>query len=857
MTTSHVNSKPVLRPATLIGWKYRSKLKTRDGREFENVTFADFAVRYPSGAIYRHSKWMHAESLASGIDGPLYFDSKTGSFCGIGSKWMVTLQSKNGSSVKYVHRMFAAGNVKANFPREEEFKDRDRKRKIDTESYSREEDEELTEEQLTDSDERAERRRQRRLKDNAYRRKYDKKQNREKRRERLIIGIDGEGLGNRPHRYTYLAAVGDDGVLYAEARNPEGLSSVECLELLLSLPKKADIFGFSLGYDRTKWLSDLPTDSLWAITHPEDQEHDQALDRSVTTYKPNEDYVIRKIWWKDYSLELRGTGCLKIGRWNNPLNQFKKNPPVSGKAANRVIWDIWKYYGASFIRALEDWKIGTPAQRERIREMKEKRAEFENLPTKKIEEYCKEECQLLALLGKALVHAHLDIDLPQRSFYSPGNSAKLFLKREKITEEFVDPKIVPKEMEGPIACAFFGGRFENRVVGIIKGPIYGYDINSAYPYAAYHLPCLKHGRWTFIKRNVEAAIATSRLALIHWLNPDRNNTSDQEWGVLPVRRKEGTIIFPTSTRFGGWTWKQEFLSARKLAPDLIAKQAWVYNTDCVCHPFAQIPELYKNRLRLGKEGVGITIKLIINSVYGVLVQSVGRAEHQNWIWGSNITSFVRAMILDAIFLAPCTADVLAVATDGILSKSPLVLPAPTETGTDNLPYLKKQKPLGAWDSKLIERDIFIARPGVHFPMNPTKEDYEQVRGRGIGRKHLYNEWQRIVDGWQKGETEFHFSVRQFVGIKGGLSKGANSGIKRSENYGEWILKEGDMSLSPWPKRMWEDKGVLIAWPKAKEESYPYDPAVLSPEARSLKEAQELSSEQPDGYDPADFDGGGA
>jgi DNA polymerase type B, organellar and viral len=86
-----------------------------------------------------------------------------------------------------------------------------------------------------------------------------------------IVGLDGEGLDTLDgrHLYTYLAAVDDDGELVAEARNPEGLTHDECMAALLRIPPDALIFGFSLGYDFTKMLEELPTTILYEIVRPE------------------------------------------------------------------------------------------------------------------------------------------------------------------------------------------------------------------------------------------------------------------------------------------------------------------------------------------------------------------------------------------------------------------------------------------------------------------------------------------------------------------------------------------------------------------------------------------------------------
>jgi hypothetical protein len=52
-------------------------------------------------------------------------------------------------------------------------------------------------------------------------------------------------------------------------------------------------------------------------------------------------------------------------------------------------------------------------------------------------------------------------------------------------------------------------------------------------------------------------------------------------------------------------------------------EAWIYETECDCQPFARMPEFCRERVKIGKEGAGIVLKLGSNSVYGKLAQSVG------------------------------------------------------------------------------------------------------------------------------------------------------------------------------------------------------------------------------------------
>src|SRR4029079_10680588 len=127
-------------------------------------------------------------------------------------------------------------------------------------------------------------------------------------------------------------------------------------------------------------------------------------------------------------------------------------------------------------------------------------------------------------------------------------------------------------------------------------------------YAATQLPCLIHGGWTKCERNLDAAIEGATLALIRWTSSQMPHGSNASWGPLPVRRANGTIQFPL-TAVEGWAWKEEFLAARRMRPDVTATYVWRYDTDCMCRPFSFLPTVYRERVRIGKEARGIVLKL--------------------------------------------------------------------------------------------------------------------------------------------------------------------------------------------------------------------------------------------------------
>jgi len=668
----------------------------------------------------------------------------------------------------------------------------------------------------------------------AYHRKYEKGRKRIKpQRQDRIVFIDGEGQGRDHHIYNYLAAVDENGMEWSVGKEKEkGLKTKECLDFLLSLPQRCVVFGYALGYDQTKWLYGLPNKSLFHLFH----EERRAFTRdNRVLYHP--------VRWKGYR-----------------LNYCNRRLSVSRGSRTVAVWDIFAFFQARFTKAISDWRIAPMEIIEAIQHMKEQRSQFDKLDFSKVAEYCKQECTYGAKLGRALINAHKAAGLPLKVFYGAGSTASVFLKKLGIKRK---RGTFPKEMKDAIACAFFGGRFENSFIGPAKGPIYNADISSAYPYQATFLPCLQHGKWSLVSQPTRREIANSTLALCYWTCPKSGQSV--AWGTLPIRARIGTIIFPSSA-VGGWCWKNEFQTSAKIRPTLCI-EAWLYHTDCDCAPFASIPQYYLERLKIGKEGPGIVLKLGLNSIYGKLAQSKGvNPPYQSWIWAGNITSNTRAQLLESLLVVKNPWDILMFATDGIYSRVKLDLPKPRNTKTDVDVKCNDgtttRKPLGGWEQKTLPQGVFCVRPGIYFPMNPTEDEIEKVRARGLGRKTVYDKWPEIIKAWNQGSDGLSIGgqradgepyLSRFIGAKSSISE-SKRGFKRSPRYGEWIPHQIKVGFSPWPKRKAiESGGRLATWGHKSWHSVPYKRAMNNPEATALMEQTEMLLEQPEGDDYSEYD----
>lgn len=651
------------------------------------------------------------------------------------------------------------------------------------------------------------------------------------------VGIDGEGQGREDHRYVMLAWSNESGTRRASIEAPlDGrLSTVQCLDFILALPPNARAFAYAFNYDLTKILTDCDDRTLYVLFRPELRQRPPG----------KEMYGPIPVVWNGYVLNLLGT-------------------KFSVKKDNRsaVVWDVFKFFQSKFTKALEDWKVGGKDELERMREMKDQRGEFDKLNRGDILRYCYDECSKMATLARKLTDAHEAAGLHLKSYHGAGSTASCVLKGMGIDKE---TRMGPPEMDRAVASAFFGGRFENRVVGVIKGPLYSRDISSAYPYQTTFLPCLSCGKWRLTRKRSDLESATT--AVVHYTlgDPPRG----MAWGPLPFRTNDGAICFP-ATSGGGWVWMSEFLAAEAAFPHVHFVEAWVYHTDCDHRPFAEIPKLYLERLKLGKEGPGIVIKLGVNAVYGKLAQSRGvNPPFQSWIWAGMITAGTRAAILNIMALHKDRRNLYMIATDGIYTSENFPAPLPRDTETNTAEH---RKPLGGWETKEIKGDMFAARPGIYYPLNPTKEELSAIRARGVGRGVVLEYWDRIMQAWLDGEDKVTVgNVVRFNGAKSSIGRIPNPEKNPAfiytrfpdektgkPRYGQWSVRQVDMTFHPMPKRhsIMPDGSLTIRHMPNDVESHPYDRSLLSMEARLLKLNLIEILEQPDGADYVEYDDNG-
>jgi len=315
--------------------------------------------------------------------------------------------------------------------------------------------------------------------------------------ERPFIAVDGEGAGTNEHgqqNYLLMRARGlDDSTRRSLFKDNRPLTSAECLEFILSLPRDAELVGFGIGYDVTMILRDLPPEKLRRLLKGQlhIDEDDQA------EYRPPGRGLYSYTYWKDYAIMYVPEQFFRVARLCYNTKEHKQKVV---ERSSRCINEVRHSFQMPFAKVIDFWEVGDPETREMISRNKEKRAEFDAV-TPEIQRYCEEECRLLAevmtLFRAACIEAgaRSGISLIPRNWRGAGGYSAAMHKScgTPRKEQVKDSR--PPEVEALAIEAFYGGRFEIPRTGLLPGPIFEYDIGSAHPAAMLQLPvpCIRSG----------------------------------------------------------------------------------------------------------------------------------------------------------------------------------------------------------------------------------------------------------------------------------------------------------------------------------------------------------------------------
>jgi len=531
-----------------------------------------------------------------------------------------------------------------------------------------------------------------------------------------FCGVDGEG-GNIPDASALFGTVHSYLLLRAgefSLENRDGLGFEESADFLCSLPRNRIYVAYFFDYDVTMMLKSLPKERVERVFRRDLRIKNGRImpvdyGRYSFDYLPHKEYKVRK----------------DDGPWI-------------------TVSDVGQFFQSAFLKTLEKWNIGTEEEREMIRRGKSMRADFTGV-TKEIRAYNALEIILLQQLMSEFRAVCVDTGYVPRKWQGPGYLASAMLDYHGVPKRKSIPIMMNDDFRRLANDAYYGGRFETTAAGPIGGPVYQYDINSAYPSILRTLPCLTHGSWRRVRELPDRD--SIWFGQVYFTHPARRFLYN-----LPIRDKIGNIFYPREGN--GVYWSTELQAAAHAGTDFTFTTGWVYERHCQCRWFDFIDDYYAKRLALGKTNKGTVLKLAGNSIYGKLAQSIGYAPYANPVWAGLITAGCRAQITSGYSLTP--AATYMIATDGIFVGDKLDLPVSTS--------------LGEWDETVHEEGIFIVQPGIYYLPDGD------VKTRGVERGRINQKRDDFQDAWDKflGSNGINYTVQvqvdNFITAKQALAR---------------------------------------------------------------------------------------
>ncbi|MGH7744514.1 MAG: hypothetical protein ACREQ5_06790 [Candidatus Dormibacteria bacterium] len=620
-----------------------------------------------------------------------------------------------------------------------------------------------------------------------------------------FVGVDGEGTNsdNGSHEYI-LFSVGNESLYNKDGSQLHWEQILEFMWDHYCRHPTSVYIGFFLGYDFSQWLRTLPEKQAWQLLHKEGVEKRKRKESGGNPVP----YPVR-VWGERGNWEIDILGA----------KRFKLRPAVP-KGEDRQPWlyvnDTGGYWQTSFLAAIDPKKWGgNPVatieenqiliQGKAHRGCKPGHCEVPTVPgctagpdaLPLMIKYNTTENLILARLTARLNLGFVkaDIRLGKDQWYGPGQAASAWLDNIKAPTAAEIQEAVPEWVLEAARMTYYGGWFETMAHGHIPGITHEYDINSAYPYVISTLPCLLHGKWTHGKGHKRTHPKPGHLRIVHArLAGDFTATT----GAMPHRLWTGGILRPNIT--SGWYWWHELVASRAAGliknspeghPDYDWGDAcgwqideWVEYAPCKCDPpLAAIADLYQQRLAVGKNSPeGVALKLMYNSAYGKMAQSIGQPKYANSVYASLITAGCRTQILNAIATHPTKSQsMVMVATDGVYFREP----HPSLELSDSK--------LGAWDTK-EKHNLTLMIPGIYWDDYARKKiaqgEAPSLKSRGISASDLgrrvaeldqqWTDWNAYIialpgnqqidpDSWPTLELPMNFAM---VSAKQAVTRGA-------------------------------------------------------------------------------------
>lgn len=307
------------------------------------------------------------------------------------------------------------------------------------------------------------------------------------------LAWDGEGA-NVNGRHVYILLAHSEGGYIAD---PDGLSTKACLDFIAETarqyPKRTHVI-FGGAYDANMWLGDVDFETAEHIWQHDDKYGAQVAGHRVT-WRPRKSFLL----------------------------STPKDPPFvrtsQGWKPNRdtvTIWDVFGFFQAPFVDALEAWLGKDYPELSLIRGGKARRSDFaaEELESD-ILPYTQAELRALVKLMDALYQSLKGAGLTVRRWDGAGAIAAELLRTMGVKAAMGEQAAqIDRRLADAVQRAYFGARIETPQYGHHEGSVFHADLRSAYPSAMLDLPDLSRGQW--IHDAGDGPMTDFSLALVRW-----------------------------------------------------------------------------------------------------------------------------------------------------------------------------------------------------------------------------------------------------------------------------------------------------------------------------------------------------
>jgi hypothetical protein len=325
------------------------------------------------------------------------------------------------------------------------------------------------------------------------------------------------------------------------------------------------------------------------------------------------------------------------------------------------IFDIFTFFMTSFEKAYTEMIGPIPTL---ITEGKAGRKTFTLAEFEHVKRYWTLEIQLVRELAEELRKRVYGARLFITEWHGPGALATYSMREHGIRQHMA---VAPSDVRLAARYAYAAGRFELFGVGRYTGPVWGVDLNSAYPAGLRLVPSLSEGKWLFEDWTKPLREKLIRPFGLYYVKlHSKRPLGIKKLSPLFHRDKHHELTFPWDTE--GWYWGPEAKQAAMAGATVVA--AWQY-VDWTTRPFEYINDMFEQRRQWKRDGnsAQMALKLCMNAKTGKAAQRVGWKENgriPGWHqleWAGFVTSYTRAALYDVMQRIP-VGEVLAVETDG-------------------------------------------------------------------------------------------------------------------------------------------------------------------------------------------------